>query len=124
MATSATPGELHAHEHAVHDHPTAGTYLKIGIVLFVLTALEVGAYELAHSHRDSALGGAVAPIVVPILLVLSAMKFLLVAMYYMHLKQDGKTLSGLFIFPLIIAAVMIVGLMVLMAYTWAFSLWK
>jgi cytochrome c oxidase subunit 4/cytochrome o ubiquinol oxidase operon protein cyoD len=53
---------------------------------------------------------------VPVLLVLSAAKFALVAMFYMHLKGDGKMLTSLFVFPIIIATVIIVALMVLMAY--------
>lgn len=105
------------------DHPTTGLYLKIGLVLFVLTALEVGAYELAKPEADaiSALGAAVKPILVPILLVLSAGKFALVAMYYMHLKMDRRVLTGLFIFSLLIAAVVIVALMILMSYHFEFA---
>ena len=49
------------------------------------------------------------------------MKFALVAMYYMHLKNDSKLFSGVFVFPLIIATVVILAMIVLMAYHWAFS---
>ncbi|TFG46769.1 MAG: hypothetical protein E4H41_01090 [Gemmatimonadales bacterium] len=52
----------------------------------------------------------------PILIILSAAKFALVAMFYMHLKQDSKIFSGLFVFPLIIAAIVIVALLLLFAY--------
>jgi len=122
MATpTPTVTEARAHEHAEHAHPTAGLYLKIGLVLFVLTALEVGAYELAYTHGDTPIGAAIRPVVIPILLILSAIKFAMVAMYYMHLKQDGKMLSGLFVFPLILAAVIIVGLILLMAYHHGFA---
>jgi hypothetical protein len=34
----------------------------------------------------------------------------------MHLKQDSKLFTGLFVFPLIIAAVIVVSLMVLFSY--------
>ena len=51
-----------------------------------------------------------------ILIILSAAKFALVAMFYMHLKQDSRIFSGLFVFPLIIAAVMIGALLLLFAY--------
>jgi caa(3)-type oxidase subunit IV len=100
--------------HKEHTHPGAGLYLKVGFVLLVLTALEVAAYEVGH--RPGALQPIVGPWVVEILLVLSALKFYLVAMFYMHLKQDAKIFRGLFAFPLIIAAVVIVALVVLMAY--------
>jgi hypothetical protein len=29
-----------------HAHPSVGVYVRIGIILFVLTALEVGLYEI------------------------------------------------------------------------------
>ncbi len=106
---------------AEHSHPTAGIYVKIGIVLFVLTALEVGLYEMTYGERAGAFGRAVEPFFVAILLLLSAAKFALVAMYYMHLKQDHKLFSGVFVFPLIIAIFVVVGLILLQAYHFAFA---
>ena len=53
--------------------------------------------------------------------LLSAVKFALVAMFYMHLKQDNRLFSGVFVFPLIIATVIIVALIVLEAYHFAFA---
>jgi cytochrome c oxidase subunit IV len=101
------------------SHPGPGVYIKIGVVLFVLTALEVAAYEVAH--RPGSLGTFLQPILVPVLLLLSAAKFALVAMYYMHLKQDSKLFSGLFVFPLIIAAVVIVSLIALFIYHYSYQ---
>ena len=106
---------------ADHEHPSAGVYVKIGIVLFVLTALEVGLYEFTYGEHAGAAGHALQPFFVPLLLLLSAAKFALVAMFYMHLKQDHRLFSGVFVFPLIIATVIIVALMVLEAYHFAFA---
>jgi cytochrome c oxidase subunit 4 len=117
----ATPSELQELEHDVHEHPGPGLYLKIGLLLFVLTAMEVGVYELAFEHPGLPIGQALHGVFVPVILALSAFKFALVAMYYMHLKQDSKLLSGTFVFPLILAAVIIVGLMLLLAYHHAFA---
>jgi hypothetical protein len=39
----------------------------------------------------------------------------------MHLKNDSKLFSGVFVFPLIIASVVILALIVLQAYHWAFA---
>ena len=97
-----------------HDHPGPGTYFRIGLILAVLTALEVGAYELAH--RGGTAQQVLGPIVVPVLLVLSALKFALVAMYYMHLKNDSRMFTSVFVASLIIATVVIVTLMLLMSY--------
>lgn len=105
-----------AHGHGEdHHHPSVGTYVKIALVLFALTALEVIAYEFAR--RDGApLHGFLSAWVVEVLLVLSALKFYLVAAFYMHLKQDSKLFSHLFVWPIIIAAVIILALIVLHEY--------
>jgi cytochrome c oxidase subunit 4 len=108
-------------EHTEHSHPTAGIYAKVGLVLFVLTALEVGLYEITYGEHAGSFSTSIMPFFVPLLLLMSAAKFALVAMFYMHLKQDSKLFSGLFVFPLTIAAVIIVGLMLLMAYHMTFA---
>lgn len=107
--------------HQEHAHPTAGLYAKVGLILFVLTALEVGLYEITYGSRAGPSAEALKPFFVPLLLLLSAAKFALVAMFYMHLKQDSKIFTGVFVFPLIIATVVIVSLIILMAYHFAFS---
>jgi cytochrome c oxidase subunit IV len=107
--------------HQEHGHPTASVYAKVGLVLFVLTALEVGLYEITYGSQAGPSAEAIKPFFVPLLLLLSAAKFALVAMFYMHLKQDHKLFSGIFVFPLIIAAVVVVSLIVLTAYHFAFA---
>jgi caa(3)-type oxidase subunit IV len=117
--------EAHAHAPAAaHDeqaHPSAGLYAKVGLVLFILTALEVGLYEITYGDHAGPFGAQVQPFFVPVLLLLSAAKFALVAMFYMHLKQDSRLFSSVFVFPLIIAIVIVFSLMVLMAYHFAFA---
>lgn len=107
--------------HQEHGHPTAGVYAKVGLVLFVLTALEVGLYEITYGSHAGPSAEAIKPFFVPLLLLMSAAKFALVAMFYMHLRQDHKLFSGVFVFPLIIATVVIVSLIILMAYHFAFA---
>src|SRR5688500_12853580 len=113
----AHPAPTATHEHA---HPTPGLYAKVGFILFVLTAMEVALYEITYGG-SAGVAGDLTSLFVPILLLLSAGKFALVAGFYMHLKQDSRLLSGLFVFPLIIATVVIVSLMILMAYHHAFA---
>jgi cytochrome c oxidase subunit IV len=117
MDAHGTPS---AAEHE-HTHPSSGVYVKIGIVLFVLTALEVGLYEFTYGEHAGATGHALQPFFVPLLLAMSAAKFALVAMFYMHLKQDHRLFSGVFVFPLIIATVIILALITLQAYHFAFA---
>ena len=102
-------------------HPTASLYFKVGLVLFVLTALEVGLYEITYGGHAGPSAEAIKPFFVPMLLLLSAAKFALVAMFYMHLKQDSKLFSGVFVFPLIIATFIVVALIVLHLYTFGFA---
>ncbi len=120
MDAHATTAPVSSPDHA-HDHPGVGTYVKIGIVLFVLTFMEVAVYELGYNHAGAGFGALLHPVVVPVLMMLSAIKFALVAMFYMHLKQDSKLFSGVFVFPLIIAAVVIFSLILLFAYHYAFQ---
>jgi caa(3)-type oxidase subunit IV len=111
---TTTPGTTPlAREHA---HPGPATYVKIGLVLFILTALEVAVYELGYNHANAGIGAIIHGAVIPILLLLSAIKFALVAMFYMHLRDDSPLLSGIFVFPLIIAAVIVIGLILLFLY--------
>lgn len=94
--------DAHAHP-AEHSHPTPATYTKVAVTLVILTALEVAVYYVESVRHY----------LVPILLVLMAVKFALVAGYYMHLKQDSRLFSGLFVFPIIIAATIILALIAL-----------
>jgi cytochrome c oxidase subunit 4 len=108
--------EQHSSAHAEHSHPTPGLYLKIAVVLFALTALEVLAFEAGRGSFGASSQSIFEPIVVLLLVVLSGAKFILVAMFYMHLKQDPKLLSNLFIWPLVIAAGLLAALIILLSY--------
>ena len=94
--------ESPAGEHAP-PHPTAGVYLRVAAVLVILTVIEVGVFYVPAFH----------PVLVPTLLILSALKFTLVVMFYMHLKMDSRFFTFLFGGPLLLALVMTVGLMFL-----------
>ena len=98
------------------SHPTPSVYLKVALVLFVLTALEVLTFEAGRGGLGPGLRPLFEPIVVLVLVVFSGAKFLLVAAFYMHLKDDSKLLANLFVFPLLIAAAVIGGLLVLFQY--------
>jgi cytochrome c oxidase subunit 4 len=92
----------HKHPQAQeHAHPGAREYLGIAAVLTVITAIEVAVFYIPALH----------PVLVPVLLVLSGLKFALVAMFYMHLKFDSRLFSWLFYVPMVIAALLIVALL-------------
>jgi cytochrome c oxidase subunit IV len=81
-------------------HATVGTYVKVAIILTLITALEVGVIGIRR----------LAPIVVPLLLVMSAAKFALVVLFFMHLRYDRRVLSTLLVGPLLIAVGLAVAL--------------
>ena len=85
------------------SHPTAATYLRIGAMLVILTVLEVGVFYVPAFRA----------VLVPVLLVLSAAKFTLVVMFYMHLKADSRLLTFLFGAPLLLAVGVMVALLFL-----------
>jgi cytochrome c oxidase subunit 4 len=93
------------HPRAVpHDeHASVSTYVRVALVLTAVTALEVGVTYIRL----------LTPIIVPLLLVMAAAKFGLVVMYFMHLRYDPRSLTALFVGPLIIATILGVTLMTL-----------
>jgi cytochrome c oxidase subunit 4 len=91
--------------HAAHAHPTWKTYVIVGVILTVITAVEVAAYYTPAWEQSR--------IYVPSMLLLSSAKFVIVVMFYMHLKYDHKLFRALFTGPFIVAALTLVALMFL-----------
>lgn len=80
---AAPQEEYEIFDHVAGDHPDAAEYIKIGLILAVITAVEVTVYYI------DALSGAL----LAILIVLSASKFALVVLWFMHLRFDNRLLS-------------------------------
>jgi cytochrome c oxidase subunit 4 len=105
--------DLHAREghsehgadvaHAPGGHATWQTYVTIGVVLTVITAVEVGIFYIE----------AMAGVLVPLLLVLSALKFFIVVFWYMHLKYDSRVYWRVFFAPLFLATLVVIGMIIL-----------
>lgn len=93
--------------HAQHEehHPTWSTYWKVALILTIITAVEVSAYYIPAWENSW--------IYVPSMLIMSAVKFVIVVLYYMHLKYDHKLFKALFTGPLIVAGCTMIGLMFL-----------
>lgn len=72
-----------------HAHPN---YIKIFIILSVLTAVEIGVTFL----------GLPRPLLVALLVGLAVWKAALVALHFMHLKIEKKTLTLVAIVPFIL----------------------
>src|ERR1041384_3711441 len=89
----------------VHEHPTWKQYKWVALILTLITIVEVWAYYIPSFVASSAF--------VPALLIMSAVKFAIVVMFYMHLKYDHKLFRALFVGPLIIAAGTLMALLFL-----------
>ncbi len=83
------------------SHPTPLTYLKIAVLLAVITAVEVAVFYVDFLRSS----------IVPILFVLSAVKFVLVAMFYMHLRYDNRLFSALFVGGFLLSTIVIIALL-------------
>lgn len=86
--------------HPAGEHASTGTYLRVAAILTVVTALEFAVIYIR----------ALTPILVPLLLVLSAGKFALVVLFFMHLRYDSRALTALFTGPLVLAIGLAVAL--------------
>ena len=96
--------ESREHGLDAHDgHPTPATYLKVALILSVITFLEFVVFYAEWLGKG----------IIPILIILSGVKFALVAMFYMHLRYDARLFSGLFVGGLAVAGVIVLALMAL-----------
>ncbi len=70
----------------VSAHPRTAIYVGVAAVLAVVTVTEVAIFYVDLQRS----------VLVPVLLLLSAAKFVLVAGFYMHLKFDSPVFRRLF----------------------------
>lgn len=96
-----------AHAHDDHsEHPPLNFWVRLAIILAIITAVEVAIYYVP----------ALEDMLVPLLIVLSAIKFVAVVWYFMHLKYDDKLLTGIFGAALVISIIMFIALWVVMYF--------
>ncbi len=102
----------HGHTATVeHMHHAIGPrkYVQIGLILLLVTVVEVAASFLTNV-------GVPYWAEVAVLLVLSIIKGSLVVLFYMHLRYDSRWFSSLFLGGLGLAAFMITTLILLFSY--------
>jgi cytochrome c oxidase subunit 4 len=98
----------HSAAHGAHAHPTWKQYKWVALILTLITVVEVWVYYIPSFVASK--------LFVPSLLIMSAVKFAIVVMYYMHLKYDARLFRALFTGPLIIAVVTIISLLFLFGH--------
>jgi cytochrome c oxidase subunit IV len=98
--------EIHAetsHHGEGQPHASWKVYVFIGLILGIITAVEVAIFYIE----------VLAPVLVPILVVLSIAKFIIVVLFYMHLKFDHAIFGRVFWAPLFLAVFVVIGMIIL-----------
>lgn len=101
--------EPHSHssageaQHGAAGHASVSTYVKVAVILTLITSMEFAAIYIRQ----------LTPILIPLLLVMSAAKFALVVLFFMHLRYDSRALSVIFAGSLTLATLIALALMTL-----------
>jgi cytochrome c oxidase subunit 4 len=93
-----------------HQHPTDRQYVIVALILGVITALEVGTYFIEDASTT---------LLVATLIPMMIVKFAIVCSYFMHLKYDNPLFRRVFVFGLVLAVIVYVGVMMT-----AFEFWS
>ena len=79
-----------------HEHPSDRQYVKVAVILGILTAIEVFTY-FDSVHRMSAAA------MYALLTVLMILKFIYVVAWFMHLKFDSPIFKHIFVTGILLA---------------------
>jgi cytochrome c oxidase subunit IV len=104
-ATSHVVAADHGHGHGDHDVSKYQIYVQIAMLLAVITGIEIVCVYLPFAKW----------LLITTLVVLSAVKFLFVIFYFMHLRWDKPFCTILFFIGLVLAAGTMGGLLLLFA---------
>ena len=110
LENAATRDHETSQHETEHAHPSDWQYIKIALLLAVLTALEVFTYfESVHNLSDAVL--------YVVLTVLMVLKFVYVVAWFMHLKFDSM------IFRRVFQVGIVMALAVYLIMLTAFEIW-
>jgi cytochrome c oxidase subunit 4 len=98
---SSTHEPSHGNHGAAHRHGYS-KYLVVGVILTAITVIEIAIPSRPEIRDLLTRSGVVAS-----LLVLSFIKGAGVVAYYMHLREDSRLFTALFLFPFFIASMII-----------------
>jgi cytochrome c oxidase subunit IV len=80
------------HDAHTHEHPSDKKYIVVALILAAFTALEVLTYFVDFKAAA-----------VPTLIILMVIKFVMVVLYFMHLRFDSPVFMRLFVTGLTLA---------------------
>jgi cytochrome c oxidase subunit 4 len=88
-------------EHHDSDHPSPARYIQIAVILTLITAFEVAIYYVDAISKEA---------FITIFVGMGIVKFIIVAMFYMHLKFDHRVFTMLLLAGLTLAIFAVVTL--------------
>lgn len=80
-------------ERELSHHPGPRQYVGVAVVLAIITSIEVAIYYI----------DAVRSLLVPMLIFFSFLKFVMVVLWFMHLRFDSRLFRRLFVTGLVLA---------------------
>lgn len=110
MANQAHSHTEVAAAHDAHAGPSVRGYVRIGLILLIITIIELGASYLNRGF------GVPMIIQIAILVALAIVKGMLVVMFFMHLRFDSRWFTFFFTAGMILATFGILVFLVLFAY--------
>jgi cytochrome c oxidase subunit 4 len=78
------------------DHPTPRQYVLIAVILVVVTGIEIATSYINTAHTN---------LIIVALFLMAALKFFLVAAWYMHMKVDQPFFRRVFVVGMVGAGV-------------------
>jgi cytochrome c oxidase subunit 4 len=98
-------------EHPDHDANRQRTYVLIAVVLAAITAAEVATF-----YFDDLLGGEGSLTFAIVLIAMMAVKFWMVASWFMHLRYDKRLLAGVFYSGLVLALLVYIAVLAMFRF--------
>lgn len=94
---------------AEHHGPTPRGYVMIGLILLVITIIEIAASFMTRAGLPEALQ-------VATLLIFSVIKGFAVASFFMHLRFDSRWFTFLFVSGMVLAVLAVLSFIALFTY--------
>ena len=93
-------GVEESHTSGGTHHPSDATYIKVALFLAFITAVEVVLYYFELGEFNNAA-----------LIILSTIKFAMVALFFMHLRFDSRILRRFFLTGIVLAFLVYIAYM-------------
>ena len=103
MSQNVEPAEAEE----LHEHPSPRQYVWVAIILALVTAAEVAIYYIGYFEENTVA-------LIAFLLAFALLKFVMVAMWFMHLRFDSRVFRRFFVTGIVL------GLIIFGIVLWTF----